>query len=182
MIKLYFTSSCKVLLLAALVSMSTFSVFAAGGSKADGDTTKTKNPKPKITDTRKDKPAFLSSGVKVNVVPFKPAAPYLNPGTTVSGTKTPPVVQDSRSVSNLKIYPNPIENEVNFSYHLTKESNVSIKIMDILGNEVVTLLSQKLQAGDQVNTFNLSSKITSGIYFVRITVGNEPIVKRISIL
>ncbi|WP_423147290.1 T9SS type A sorting domain-containing protein [Rubrolithibacter danxiaensis] len=140
------------------------------------DTSKTKTPA-KITDTRPDKPPFLNSGVGINLVPFKPntksatIAPIKNNGQ-----------EDDKVISNVKVYPNPIEDSVNLSYNLNKESNVTIKIMDILGNEITTLLSQKIPAGEQLNTFNIASKLNSGFYFIRLIVGSESVVKRISVL
>jgi hypothetical protein len=54
--------------------------------------------------------------------------------------------------------------------------------MDVLGNEISTLLSQRLQAGEQLNSFPIASSLNSGYYFIRVIVGNETIVKRISVL
>jgi hypothetical protein len=54
--------------------------------------------------------------------------------------------------------------------------------MDVLGNEITTLFSESLSEGEHNNTFNISSKISSGFYFVRVSVGSEIITKRISVL
>ena len=54
--------------------------------------------------------------------------------------------------------------------------------MDVLGNEITTLLSQKLMAGEQNSSFNVASRLSSGFYFLRFVVGDEVVVKRISVL
>ncbi|HXH98956.1 MAG TPA: T9SS type A sorting domain-containing protein [Sphingobacteriaceae bacterium] len=139
------------------------------------DTTKSKNNK--ITDTRKNKPAYLQKGVGIKVVPFKPT-----PAKTFNTPSKNLISDPDKLVSNLKVFPNPVGEQLNLSYLVSKDSNVTIKIMDVLGNEVTTLLSQRLFAGEQTNSFNISSKVNSGFYFVRLIVGSETIVKRISVL
>lgn len=142
------------------------------------DTTKIQTvTKTKITDTRKDKPLVLKNGLKVNIEPFKPA-----PIKISTAAKTGKKTDGGKLLSNVKVYPNPVASEINVSYHLNKEVNVTIKIMDFLGNEITTLLSHKISAGDQDHTFNISSKLNSGLYFIRFVAGNETIVKRISVL
>ncbi len=85
-------------------------------------------------------------------------------------------------IDNVKIYPNPVSDQLNLSYSLKKQSLVTIKIMDVLGNEVAVLMSQKMDAGNQSNKFFIESKLNSGFYFVRIVAGSDSIIKRISVL
>lgn len=85
-------------------------------------------------------------------------------------------------LDNVKIYPNPVTDQLNLTYNLKKESNVNIKLLDVLGNEIMVLLSKKVPAGEQTNTFYLDSKLSSGFYFVRVTVDSESMIKRISVL
>ncbi len=140
------------------------------------DTSKAKSPV-KIIDTRPEKPA--ASEVGVNITPFKP-------GTKTSTTPAAPakvsVFEDDKAISNVKVFPNPVADELNLAYRVNKDSNVTIKIMDVLGNEITTLLSQKVQVGERVETFNITSHLSSGFYFVRLIAGSDSIVKRISVL
>ncbi|PRY49461.1 putative secreted protein (Por secretion system target) [Arcticibacter pallidicorallinus] len=126
----------------------------------------------KITDTRPNRPS--KGDVKVNITPFKPLA-------RASASSSKPSA-DFKVLNNVKVYPNPAEDQITISYSLTKETNVTIKIMDVLGNEIATLLSQRLPSGDQNNNFNIASRLNSGYYFIRLIAGNETIIKRISIL
>lgn len=82
----------------------------------------------------------------------------------------------------LKIYPNPVVEQLNINLRLEKETNLSIKITDLLGNEIVTLTNERTAQGEHTKTFNVPSKLNSGIYFLRILAGGEPIIKRISVL
>lgn len=144
----------------------------------------------KISDTRKDRPVYLQNGVNVEITPFKPSAnkpvSTATPNTIASAATTAsgkPVQQpDLKIVSNVKVYPNPVAEQLNLTYNVNKDSNVTIKIMDVLGNEIATLLSQKMSAGEQTSSFNINNKLNSGYYFIRLIVGNETIVKRISVL
>ena len=144
----------------------------------------------KITDTRKEKPDYLQNGINISLTPFKPVAtkpaasnansPAQNQATNASAAKS--TQAESKILNNVKVYPNPVAEQLNLSYNVTKESNVTIKIMDVLGNEIATLLSQRMPAGEQTNSFSIASKLGSGYYFIRLVVGNETVVKRISIL
>jgi hypothetical protein len=150
----------------------------AGTQGILGDTTKVKSKiSTKITDTRPNKPAYLKNGVKVNFVPFKPNKDKF------SGILPSHKADDSEKIlNNVKIYPNPVSDELNLTYSINKDSNVTIKIMDVLGNEITTLLTERLTAGEKINSFNIASRLTSGFYFIRVSVGSETITKRISIL
>lgn len=136
----------------------------------------------KITDTRPGKPSEIKSDVRIKITPFKPSYVKTIPLASSLTTKNGAVVSDVKILSNVKIYPNPVADQLNLSYVVNKESNVTIKIMDILGNEITTLLSQRLAAGEQVNSFPIDSRLNTGYYFLRFIVGNETIIKRISIL
>jgi hypothetical protein len=82
---------------------------------------------------------------------------------------------------NVKVYPVPVTDQINVSYTLNKEANVTIMLRDILGNQVTTLLSRRQPAGAQKNTFPLVSRLTPGHpYLIQVNVANhEPVYKRI---
>lgn len=89
---------------------------------------------------------------------------------------------DEKLLSNVKVFPNPISEHINLSFRLGQQQVVTIKVMDALGNEVMTLLDQQLDQGNQNHSFEAGNKLTSGFYFIRVTAGTETIVKRISVL
>ncbi|MGD8779699.1 MAG: T9SS type A sorting domain-containing protein [Ignavibacteria bacterium] len=64
-------------------------------------------------------------------------------------------------------YPNPFNPETTISYQLPEESKVTIKIFDILGREVQTLVSEQQEAGIYKHKWN-ASKFASGVYICRL--------------
>jgi len=90
--------------------------------------------------------------------------------------------ENEKLLSSVKVFPNPVVDQISLSYRLSKTSTVSIKVMDALGNEVMTLLNQELDAGPQSHVFDTSNKLTNGFYFIRVSAGTETVVKRISVL
>ncbi|MFB2119464.1 T9SS type A sorting domain-containing protein [Parapedobacter sp. 2B3] len=91
-------------------------------------------------------------------------------------------VPNDKLLSSVKVFPNPIVDQISLSYRLDKQSSVSIKVMDALGNEVMTLLNQELDAGPQSHVFETNNKLTNGFYFIRVSADTETVVKRISVL
>jgi len=66
-------------------------------------------------------------------------------------------------------YPNPFNPFTIFNFQLPISSNVTLKVYDILGNEIETLVNENLSAGIYKRTWN-AEKFSSGIYFYRLNV------------
>jgi hypothetical protein len=64
-------------------------------------------------------------------------------------------------------YPNPFNPSTRISFSLAVDSKVSLKIFDVLGQEVASLVNQDLTAGVHNYDFNAAG-INSGVYFYRI--------------
>jgi Concanavalin A-like lectin/glucanases superfamily/Secretion system C-terminal sorting domain len=64
-------------------------------------------------------------------------------------------------------YPNPFNPATTISYDLSANSHVTLKIYDILGREVATLVNGEQNAGVYKVNFN-ASRYASGVYFYRI--------------
>jgi photosystem II stability/assembly factor-like uncharacterized protein len=63
-------------------------------------------------------------------------------------------------------YPNPFNPETTIKYKLSNASNVSLKVYDVLGNEVATLVNEYKQAGTYNSKFSIGNyQLTSGVYF-----------------
>jgi len=60
-------------------------------------------------------------------------------------------------------YPNPFNPSTNIGFKISDRGFVSLKVYDILGNEVVTLVNEEKPAGSYEVEFNASS-IASGVY------------------
>jgi CubicO group peptidase (beta-lactamase class C family) len=68
-------------------------------------------------------------------------------------------------------YPNPFNPSTTIKYYLPSRSFVSLKIFDLMGREITTLVSRVMPAGDHSQLWNPIG-IPSGIYFYRLNVGN----------
>jgi len=68
-------------------------------------------------------------------------------------------------------YPNPFNSSTVISYQLTKESKVTLKVYDITGQEMRTLVSQNQNSGEYSISFN-ASDLASGIYFYKLQAGS----------
>ena len=70
---------------------------------------------------------------------------------------------------SLNNFPNPFNPTTNISYQLIENSRVSIKVYDILGRQVATLVDGNKTAGQYITVFD-GSRYASGVYFVRMMV------------
>ncbi|WDF56808.1 T9SS type A sorting domain-containing protein [Mucilaginibacter sp. KACC 22063] len=127
----------------------------------------------------KNKPATKQSYLKGFHFSFPSLKTIINPSSAKAGMAKP---EDNKLLSNVQIFPNPITDQINLKYTISRNSTVTIRIMDVLGNSVLTLLSQHMEQGDRTFSYNLNKQLSSGFYFVRVTVGTESIIKRISVL
>ena len=78
-------------------------------------------------------------------------------------------------------YPNPFNPTTNISYQIPKAGFVSLKVYNIIGNEIATLVNQEKPAGDykvQFDTHNLAS----GTYFYKLTAGGVSLYKKMIVI
>lgn len=78
-------------------------------------------------------------------------------------------------------YPNPFNPVSNIRYQIPKNEFVNLKIYDMLGREVQTLVSEKKNAGTYIAQFN-SDNLSSGVYFYKLTAGEFSDVKRMILI
>ncbi len=67
-------------------------------------------------------------------------------------------------------YPNPFNPKTVISYQLPVNGNVTLKVYDVLGNEVATLVNEEKQAGVYEVEFDGSS-LASGMYLYKLQAG-----------
>ena len=68
-------------------------------------------------------------------------------------------------------YPNPFNPTTIIKYSLPRSNMVTMKVYDILGNEVASLVNEEKPAGSYSVNFN-ASKLSSGVYFYRMKAGS----------
>jgi len=69
-------------------------------------------------------------------------------------------------------YPNPFNPSTSISYQLTTRSNVSLKVYNVLGAEVASLLDVRQQAGHYSVTWN-AGNLPSGVYLYQLVAVSE---------
>lgn len=78
-------------------------------------------------------------------------------------------------------YPQPFNPGTTIKYQIPKECYVTLKVFDILGNEVSTLVDEMQLAGNYEVQFSATS-LSSGIYFYRLTAAEFSDVKKMTLL
>ena len=68
-------------------------------------------------------------------------------------------------------YPNPFNPSTSIQYAISSEQFVSLKVYDVLGNEIATLVNEEKPVGNYKIVFN-GNNLSSGVYFYRIQTGN----------
>lgn len=74
-------------------------------------------------------------------------------------------------------FPNPFNPATIIKYSLPQAMNVTIKIFDVLGREVVTLVNANMDAGNYEVEFQ-ASNLSSGIYFYRLKTDRNTEIKK----
>ena len=64
-------------------------------------------------------------------------------------------------------YPNPFNPTTSISYSIPKAGHVSLKVYDLLGREVATLVDEEKISGSYQVSFN-AANLSSGVYFYRL--------------
>ena len=68
-------------------------------------------------------------------------------------------------------YPNPFNPTTNIQFSIPKTEFVTLRIYNLLGQEVATLVSEKLKPGNYTYTWNAGS-LASGVYLCHMQAGN----------
>ncbi|MEJ2613807.1 MAG: T9SS type A sorting domain-containing protein, partial [Ignavibacteriaceae bacterium] len=106
--------------------------------------------------------------------------------------KTPPLVAINELANQpltFKLeqnYPNPFNPSTKIKYSIPKQSYVTLKVFDILGRQVATLVNEEKPAGNYKVPFGVgqdsSPDIASGVYFYQIKAGDYVSTKKMILL
>jgi len=116
---------------------------------------------------------------------------YIFCGTDVAGVWRRPLSEiTSVDLTNNSIpeeyslsqnYPNPFNPTTNFEFGIANSGLVTVKIYDILGNEIAVLVNEEKEPGLYNVTFN-ASDLSSGVYMYKLTANNYSAVKKLVLL
>jgi hypothetical protein len=91
-----------------------------------------------------------------------------------------PVTPDKFSLSDA--YPNPFNPSTNISFTLAKTGNVSLRVYNIIGQQVMTVVNNKeMHNGTYEYKVDMSS-FSSGVYFYTLEQDNNFITKKMVLL
>jgi photosystem II stability/assembly factor-like uncharacterized protein len=88
---------------------------------------------------------------------------------------------DIKSFSLAQNYPNPFNPSTKIEYRIPKAGMVSIKVYNILGKEVITLVNEEKPSGQYTLNFN-AGNFPSGIYFYTLRAGSFTETKKLILL
>jgi len=78
-------------------------------------------------------------------------------------------------------YPNPFNPATKIKYSIPKSSFVNLKVFNMLGQEVATLVNEEQSAGEYAADFNASNR-ASGIYLYRLLAGDFSLTKKMILI
>jgi hypothetical protein len=103
-------------------------------------------------------PAFKIPGLESNIL------------STITEVENEPVlINDFKLNQN---FPNPFNPSTTISWQIPVRSQVNLKLLNVLGEELETLVNEIQEAGSHFKLYTANSNLTSGIYFYQLKVGN----------
>ena len=91
------------------------------------------------------------------------------------------VIQNPKTFELTQNYPNPFNPSTRIQYQVSSNSHVSLKVFDIIGNEVATLADEYKSAGSYEVEFG-AANLASGIYFYKLQAGSFVETKKMILL
>jgi hypothetical protein len=80
-------------------------------------------------------------------------------------------------------YPNPFNPSTVISYQLSAASHVTLKVYDVLGREIATLVEEVMEAGVYNSVFQIPhSALSSGVYYYRLQAGEFVSIKKMILI
>jgi hypothetical protein len=79
-------------------------------------------------------------------------------------------------------YPNPFNPTTTIEFTLAEDSKVSLKVFDMLGREVATLVNGNLKAGTIHQVPFNATTLSSGLYFYRLETEGGSLMKKLMLL
>ena len=100
-------------------------------------------------------------------------------GNSVTGIKTQTVVPHEFNLS--QNYPNPFNPSTIIRFSVANAGKYTLKVYNILGQEVATLVNSQLDPGNYNVTFN-ANKLASGLYIYSLQGDNNQITKKMILM
>jgi hypothetical protein len=106
----------------------------------------------------------------------------VNCGVTITpATKIDPITSQAGDYNLAQNYPNPFNPVTKISFAIPKSGLVTLKVFDVLGKEVASLVNSQKNAGSYIVDFD-ASNLTSGIYFYKLEVNGFVDTKKMMVI
>jgi hypothetical protein len=111
----------------------------------------------------------------------------LNWGNAVLGPSTQTGVKEvpssvAKAFALKQNYPNPFNPTTQISYSVAQTGFTTLKVYNVLGQEVATLFAGVAHAGQEYTATFDGSSFASGVYFYKLQAGNQMLVKKLMLL
>ena len=130
----------------------------------------------------------MSTGATLNGRAFAQTAVTLDANSVIQPTTVTAVENNLLVPQNFVLfqnYPNPFNPSTTIQYSIDKPAQVSLKVYNMLGNNVATLVNSRQNAGSYTVTFNTNNStvgLSSGVYFYRLEAGPSVSTKKLILL
>lgn len=129
----------------------------------------------------------MSTGATLNGIALAQTAVTLDASTVTKPTTVTSVGNDAvpQAFYLDQNYPNPFNPSTKIQYTIGNAGLVSLKVYDVLGDEVATLVNSNQEAGSYTVPFNTSNaklNLSSGVYFYRLEAGSFISTKKLVLL
>jgi len=91
-----------------------------------------------------------------------------------------PEIPGSTEMNTFTIYPNPVVSTIYLTFDMENEKSVNIRLFDVFGRNVKTLLNQQIGEGKHTLQFD-ASDLSQGIYFIKVNHGSGQMTEKIII-
>jgi len=136
-----------------------------------------------------DQSVTMASGASIEGRLLASIAAVTIDACTVNRPKLPSGIEEDQTgpkeFSLQQNYPNPFNPSTVIQYDIAKNSQVSLKVFDMLGHEVASLVNEYQNAGKysvQFNTENGIKSLSAGVYFYRLKAGSFVSVKKLMLI
>ncbi len=90
---------------------------------------------------------------------------------------------ETAMMNKFEVYPNPTEGNTTINYTITKDAEVNLKVVDVLGNLIKTFVNVRQQQGQySYQLYTDTEKLKSGVYFVTLIIDGKSTTQRLVII
>ena len=109
----------------------------------------------------------VAHSARITIVPTSERPP--TPPSDETGTNPRAIIPNEFALE--QNYPNPFNPETHFRFSTSDFGLVTLRVYDVLGREVATIVNENLRPGEYTRTWDAGS-LPSGVYYYRLTAGS----------